>query len=249
MLFETVILLKSVTALPEIDWVALPLKTTVPVPRLNVPLLAKLPPTLSVAGPLSVPLMVIFAKLVEDEPAMLVVPLKTVVPLLALKVPLFVQFPATFNVPEEAVRILLIVTLLNEQTLEPEIVVLPPNVVVPALAVSVPLFTRLPLTLKLEEGVSEPVIVTLPKVGVVTPLNAVAPEKVTVLDVSKEAELLTKFPFRSSAFALVSNVPAVRVSTPFTTVLPRRVFVFVPENVTLLNVWAPGVIDCAFPLN
>ena len=113
-LFDTVMLLKSVTALPEIDCVAVPLNTTVPVPRLNVPLLAKLPPTLSVVGPFSVPLTVMLAKFVAEDPAMLVVPLNTVVPPLAVKVPLFVHVPATFNVPEEAVSVLLMVTLLNE---------------------------------------------------------------------------------------------------------------------------------------
>ena len=233
-MFDTVILLKSVRE-PAIDCVELPLKTTVPVPRLNVPLLVKLPPTPSVAGPLSVPLIMIFAKFVEEEPAMLVAPLKTVVPPLAVKVPLFVHVPATFNVPEDAMRVLLINTLLNEHALAPEIVVLPPNVTVPAFAVSVPLFNKLPLTLKLVEGVSEPVIVIPPKVGVIPPLKAVAPEKVMVLNVNKEVDPLTKFPASVNALALVSNVPPLSVRMPFTTVLPRRVFVFVPDIVTLLN--------------
>ena len=128
-------------------------------------------------------------------------------------------------------------------------VVVPPNVSVPALAVSVPLFIRLPFTLKLAEGVNEPVIVTAPNVGAVAPLNAVVPENVVVLAVRVEVELLTKFPFRSSAFALLSKVPDDTVSTPFTTVLPMRLFVLVPEIVTLLNVCPPGVIAWVLPLN
>ena len=235
----TVILLKSVTALPESDCVEVPLKTTVPVPRLNVPPLVKFPATLSVAGAFSIPVMPMLAKLVV-VPAILVVPVKVIVPPPLLNVPLLVQVPATLTFPEGAVKVFVLpmVRLLNVHTLVPEIVVVPPNVTVPALAFRVPLFTKFPLTLKLAEGVNVPVLVTVtvPKVGVVAPLNAVVPEKVIALAVSTEVELLTKFPFRSTAFAFVSNVPALSVSVPVSAVVPSRVFVFVPKIVTLLNV-------------
>ena len=223
------------------------MNTTVPVPRLNVPLLVKFPETFKVAGAFSVPaLMVIFAKFVVN-PEILVVPLNTIVPALALKVPLFVQLPATFKLPDGAVSVLVlpIVRLLNEHALVPEIVVVPPKVTVPKLAVSVPLFIRFPFTLKFEEGVSVPVFdtVTAPNVGVVLPLRVVVPENVTVLAVSTEVELLTKLPLMSRVLALLSKVPALKVRIPATIVLPSSVFVFVPAIVTLLNVCAPGVID------
>ena len=222
------------------------MKTTVPVPRMNEPVFVKFPATLSVAGAVSVPDIEMFAKFVV-APAILVVPVKVIVPPPLLNVPLLVQVPATLTFPEGAVKVFVlpIVRLLNVHTLVPEIVVVPPNVTVPALAFRVPLFTKFPLTLKLAEGVNVPMLVTVtaPKVGVDTPLNAVVPEKVIALAVSTEVELLTKFPFRSTAFAFVSNVPAVSVSVPVSAVVPCRVFVFVPETVTLLNVWPPGVMD------
>jgi len=80
--FVTLILLKSVTALPEIDWVALPLNTTVPVPLLKVPLFTKLPARLRVAGPFNIPEMVIFFSEGIVDPRIEEVPLNTTVPLL-----------------------------------------------------------------------------------------------------------------------------------------------------------------------
>lgn len=161
-MFVTLILLKSVTALPCMLCVADPLNTTVPVPRLKVPLLVKLPVKFSVDGPLSVPDIVIFAKSVLDVPEMEVVPLKSTVPPFRLKVPLFVKLPATFMVPVGAVNVLLMITLLNELVCVPEIVVVPPNVVVAEPAFKVPSFTRFPSILILMVGVNVPVTVTDP---------------------------------------------------------------------------------------
>ena len=231
----TVILLKSVTELPEMDWVDVPLNTTVLLPRLKVPLFVKLPATLIEDGAFNVPLIVIFAKLVV-EPEKVVAPLKTTVPPFALNVPLLVQLPATFMVAEGAVRILLITTLLKDDTLLPEMVVLPPNVAVAEPAFKVPLFVIFPLILKLVDGVSAPLMMIAPKVGVVLPLIVVVPENVIVLEVSRDAELLTRFPARLMLLVLASSVPPLKVSEPLTKALPNKVFVLVPVIITLLNV-------------
>ena len=146
-MFVTVMLLKLVVVDPRIDWVDEPLNTTVPDPLLKVPLLVKSLETFNVDGALSVPLIVMPPKFVALDPLMLVVPVNVIVPPLLLKVPLLVQLPATLKLPEGAVNVLLllITTLLNELTLEPDIAVVPPNVTVEDPALSVPLFTRFPL--------------------------------------------------------------------------------------------------------
>src|SRR6267154_5306333 len=66
-----VMLLKTVLALPKMDWFTGPLNSTVPVPELKVPLLVKSPAILSevVVGAVRVPETVMLAKLVDD-PAM-----------------------------------------------------------------------------------------------------------------------------------------------------------------------------------
>lgn len=213
--FVTEILLKSVTADPLMFWIVDPLNTTVPVPRLNVPLLTKLPARLSVAGAFSVPEIVICLKLVVDVPEIELVPLKTTVPLLCVKVPLLTKLPATFIEPLGAVKVPLITMLLNELTLDPEMAVVPPKMVV-APAFSVPLLTRFPLILRLEEGVRVPVMVMFPKIGVELPETIVVPEKVMALEVSVELALLTKFPFMSIALLPALKEPLVRVSVPLT---------------------------------
>lgn len=242
-------LLKSVTAEPEIDCPLVPLNTTVPVPRLNVPVFAKLPPTFKVAGPFSVPLMLILLKFVV--PVIVVVPVNPTVPVLGVNVPLLDQLPPTLSVPGDALSVPVIVTLLKVLVLvEPDIVVAPPNVTVPDEEFNVPpLLIRFPLTLKLEVGVSVPVMVIPPKIGVVPPLIVVAPENVMALAVSNDAALLTRFPLRFKVWPFESNVPTLRVSAPLTMPGPAKVLVFVPEIVTLLNVCPPGVIDCVLPLN
>lgn len=122
------------------------MKTTVPPLLLKVPLFVKLPAIPNeLVGAVSVPDTVTVKKLDWFEPAMVVVPLKLTAPLLLLKVPLFVQLPATLNVPVGAVRDPEMTMLLNEEVLLPEIVVVPPKVVVAVPAFSVPLLTRLPL--------------------------------------------------------------------------------------------------------
>lgn len=206
------ILLKSVTALPEIDCVAEPLKTTVPVPLLNVPLLVKLAPTLRVAGEFKVPLMVILLKFEEADPATLDVPLNTIVPVPAVNVPLFVHVPAIFSGPEGAISVPLIRILFSDEVLDPEIVVFPPKVTVEDPAFNVPLFTRLPLMLKFAAGVNVPVMVIAPKVGLADPDIVVVPENVEVLDVSDGPTLLTIFPLKSIGLLLELNPPdAVKI--------------------------------------
>ncbi len=75
-----------------------PLKVTVPLLWVNVPLLAQLPATFMLAadGPVNAPEMVRLLKDVVDEPLMVDVPLKVTVPLLFVNVPLLTQLPATF---------------------------------------------------------------------------------------------------------------------------------------------------------
>ena len=57
-------------------------------------------------------------------------------------------------------------------------------------------------------------IVIAPNTGVVLPVKVVAPEKVMVLAVSAELELLTKFPFMLIALVPASNVPPLVVRIP-----------------------------------
>ena len=59
-------------------------------------------------------------------------------------------------------------------------------------------------------------MVTAPKVGVELPERVVVPPKVMVPDVSEEAALLTKFPFKVRAWEPTLKVPLERVRTPFT---------------------------------
>jgi hypothetical protein len=181
--------------------------------------------------------MVIPLNVVDAEPAIELVPLKVTVFVAAplLKVPLLVQVPATLMLPVGAVKVPLMVTLLKALTLDPEIVVVPPKIVVADPAFSVPLFTRLPLIWKLEVGVRAPVMVIAPKVGVALPDIVVVPEKVMVLEVSVELALLTKFPLRLSALVLALNVPLVSVNTPFTVISLARVSVADPPFVKLFN--------------
>ena len=111
----------------------------------------KLPARLRVAGEVNVPApeIVIPLKLVAALPAIELVPVKVTVfeatPL--VKVPLLVHVPATLKLPAGAVSALLlfIVTLLKELVLDPEMVVVPPNMAVADPEFNAPLFARLPL--------------------------------------------------------------------------------------------------------
>ena len=62
-----------------------------------------------------------------------------------MNVPLLVKSPAIFIDPDGAVSAPLMVTLLNDEVFEPDMDVVPPNVVVPEPAFRVPLFVKLPL--------------------------------------------------------------------------------------------------------
>src|SRR5688572_1186461 len=126
----TVILLKSVTALPDMSCCEFPLNTTVPVALLNVPLFVKLPVSVSVFGDVNDPVMVRLAKVVSVLPVMSEdEPLNTTVPPFALKVPLFTKLFATFIDPEGAVNELLTITLLNDVLPLPVMAVVPANTV------------------------------------------------------------------------------------------------------------------------
>ena len=93
--------------------------------------------------------MIIPLKLVAALPATELEPLKVMVLAAAplVKVPLFVQIPATLKLPAGAVSelLLFIVTLLKELILDPEMVVVPPNVTVADPEFNTPLFVKLPL--------------------------------------------------------------------------------------------------------
>lgn len=129
----------------------MPLNTTVPELFIKVPLLVKLPARLRVAGDVNVPTAEIVMPLnvVDDDPVIELVPVKVTVFVSAplLKVPLFVQIPATLKLPAGAVSelLLFIVTLLKELILDPEMVVVPPNVTVADPEFNTPLFVKLPL--------------------------------------------------------------------------------------------------------
>ena len=196
------------------------MSSNVPVPATKVPLLVKLPATSSEDGPFKVPEIVMCLKFVAELPAIEEVPLNITVPLVWEKVPLFVQFPATLKEPAGAVREPLIKILLNEEVLLPLIVVVPPKVTVALPVLSVPLFTKLPLTLMFAEGVNVPVMVIPPNVGADEPLNTVVPLNVNALEVSVLLELLTKFPFRSTGFDPASNKPLLIVKIPLTVTAP-----------------------------
>ena len=192
-----------------------------PEPWLKVPLFVKFPAKLRIAGALSIPVIVIPLKVVAVVPAIELVPLKVTVFVATprLKVPLLVQVPATLKLPTGAVNIPAIMTLLKELVLEPEIVVVPPNVAVAVPVFNVPLFIRFPLIWKLEDGVKEPVTVIDPKVGTALPEIEVVPEKVIALEVSVEEALLTKFPFKSMEFEPALNEPLESVKMPFMVML------------------------------
>ena len=115
---------------------------------MNVPLLVKSPSNSNEEGELNVPDILMLLNTVE-APERDVVPVNTIVPPPLSNVPLFVQFPATFIEPTGAVSDPVITTLLNEEVLEPEKEVVPPNVTVPEPALRVPLFRISPLILKL----------------------------------------------------------------------------------------------------
>ena len=126
---------------------------------MKVPLFVKLRATNKLAGEVSVldAAMVIPPKLVVLVPPMVDVPLNTTVPALLVNVPLLVQVPATLILVLGAVNELeaLIVTLLKELVLVPEMTVVPPKVTVEEPEFRVPLFIRFPLIANAEVGVSE----------------------------------------------------------------------------------------------
>jgi hypothetical protein len=126
-------------------------------------------------------------------------------------------------------------TLLKELVLEPEIAVVPPNVVVAVPAFSEPLLTRFPLIWKLVDGVKEPETVIVPKVGTALPEIVVVPEKVIALEVSVEEALLIKFPFKSIEFDPALNEPLESVRIPFTVILLPNVRVPDPVLDRLAN--------------
>lgn len=241
----TLILLKLVTALPLILCFEVPLNTTVPVPWLNVPLFVKLRVRFSVAGALSIPDIVIFAKSVADVPAIEVDPLKTTVPPLRLNVPLLVKFPATFMLPVGAVSVLavLITMLLKELVLRPEMDVVPPKVVVAEPAIKVPSLTRFPSILILIVGVSVPVTVTEPNCTGDPPLMDVVPLKVTGLEVSVETAFATKFPFMFIPNVPALNTPFDKVRSPLMVSAWLRVSCAPPVLVTCLNADADAGIS------
>ena len=190
----TEILLKSVVALPEIVCWELPLNTTVPVPRLNVPLLTKFPPKLKVVPALKVPPLVKIPAAVSvaggvstPEPPTVIllkvgvpvieaVALNVTVPPLCVNVPLFVnellklKFVGAVNAPV------------------PEFVNAPVRLMVVVVNI-VPLLVRVPPTVNVEGGVNEPPLATTtlknvgelvtddvpPKVVVTVPLLSVPP--------------------------------------------------------------------------
>lgn len=76
---------------------------------------------------------------------------------------------------------------------------------------------------------SVPEIETTPKIGAELPEIVVVPEKVMVLEVSVELELLTKFPFRLIELEPALKLPLERVKIPFTVMLDPKVKV--PEPV------------------
>lgn len=133
-----------------------------------------------------------------------------------------------------AFRVPSILTVLKLQIPEPDIDVVPPKVVLPDVTDKEPLLTRFPLirqpalpvlTIKVD------VTVTSPNVGVELPESVVVPEKVTGLDVSVDAALLTKSPLRSIAFVPALKLPLVRDKVPFTVMLAPEPRVKVPEPV------------------
>jgi len=74
-----------------------------------------------------------------------------------------------------------------------------------------------------------------PNTGVVPPDMAVVPENVTVLEVSVDPALLTKFPFNAMAFDPASNDPPVRVRIPLTVIALARETVPLLLTVKLFN--------------
>ena len=201
------------------------MKTTVPVPRLNVPLFVKSLPTLSVAGALSVPvpLIVMLLKLVAVEPPMVDVPLNTTVPVPAVNVPaLLVQMPATFILPAGAVSVPVKVRLLNELVLAPDIVVVPAKVTVPVPGVKVPSLTRFPTMLIVPDGrvnVFPVVIVTMLNAAV--PATVVAPENVTVpVPAENNPPLIVQVdPFMNRLLVPAENVPPEKRAVPLIVIL------------------------------
>src|SRR5258706_9057098 len=109
----------------------------------------------------------------------------------------------------------MILILLNDEVLDPEMVVVPPNVVVAEPALRVPLLTRLPSIRISLVGVKLPVTVTFLNWIAEPPLIEVAPLKIKVLEVNVEVELATKFPFRLTLKVEASNTPFDRVRLPF----------------------------------
>jgi hypothetical protein len=182
-----------------------------------------------------------------------VLPLKLMEPLLCKNVPLFTKLPAIFIVPLGAVRVFVLatVTLLKEETLDPEIAVEPPNVVVAEPAFKVPLLTKFPLILNEVDGVKLPVpeIVIPPKVGVALPEIIVVPENVIELDVNVDAALLTKLPFISMSFDPELKEPSERVRIPFTVIsdasvrAPDPCFVIFAKAVVLVGNSGPVDIE------
>jgi len=187
----TLILLKSVTTLPEIDWVALPLNTTVPVPLLKVPLFAKLPAKLRVAGALNVPEMVTFFKVGTIDPSIEEVPLNTTVPLLCVNVALLVRSPVKVKEPDGAVKVPVELVILEALTLVelenvPLLVILPATVSVADEPVNVPLLVILAMFKAVVGAVIELLVFITTLLNVADPPNAtvigVVPPKVEVFD-------------------------------------------------------------------
>ena len=139
-----------------------PLKVTVPLPALNVPELFQLPPTFILAfGAVRLPVMTIFLNVLMVAPLITVVPLNVTVPLFALKAPELNQLPVTFMLALGAVKLPVILMLLNVSSLLPVMAVVPLNSTVPPLALKAPELVQLPATsISMLGAVNVPVILT-----------------------------------------------------------------------------------------
>ena len=92
-------LLKGEVEPPPVVWAPVPVKATVPLLCVKVPLLLQFPVIFIVAevGPVSVPVMVMLLKVLAPEPLMVVVPSKITVPVFGVKVPLLTKLAETVN--------------------------------------------------------------------------------------------------------------------------------------------------------
>jgi hypothetical protein len=157
-----------------------PLHVNVPAVKLIVPLLIRFPPIVRATAPLRVEegltetLLNVFA----PAPNNVDVPLKRIVPPPLVNVPVTVKFPPIPRVVAGAVRVLPVKIVTADKPNVPLLVmvVVPPNVAVPALAVTVaPEDTdKFPFTLKLDEMLTLLEKFRVPNVGAIAPENDVA---------------------------------------------------------------------------